>query len=49
MVRPERDRLQGTVEVDETCVGGVEEDVRGRRTENKAIVVIAAELPPTGG
>lgn len=32
MVRPERDRLQGVVEVDETYVGGVEEDVRGRRT-----------------
>ena len=49
MVRPERDRLQGIIEVDETYVGGVEEDVRGRQTENKAIVVIAVELPPTGG
>ncbi len=30
MVRPERDRLRGSVEVDETCVGGIEHGVRGR-------------------
>lgn len=44
MVRPERDRLTGPVEVDETYIGGPEEDVHGRETKDKAIVVIAAEL-----
>jgi len=43
MVCPGRDRLRGCVEVDETYVGGVEENVHGRQTETKAIVVIAAE------
>lgn len=43
MVRPSRDRLQGCVEVDETYVGGEEESVHGRQTEDKAIVVVAAE------
>lgn len=43
MVRPGRDRLTGCVEVDETYVGGAEEGVRGRLTETKAIVVIAAQ------
>lgn len=36
MVRPGRDRLRGRVEVDETYVGGDEEDVRGRQTKKKA-------------
>jgi hypothetical protein len=44
MVRPGRDCLDGTVEVDETYVGGLEEGVRGRQTEKKAIVAIAAEV-----
>jgi len=43
MVRPGRDRLQGTVEVDETYWGGEEEGVIGRLTEDKALIVIAAE------
>jgi transposase-like protein len=43
MVRPGRDRLTGRVEVDETYVGGVEEGTRGRQTERKALVVIAAQ------
>jgi transposase-like protein len=43
MVRPGRDLLSGTVEVDETYVGGPEEGTRGRETESKAIVVVAAE------
>jgi len=43
MVRPGRERLSGTVEVDETYVGGLEEGVRGRQTERKALVVVAAE------
>lgn len=44
MVRPNRDRLNGIVEVDETYVGGVEEGARGRSTEKKAIVAIAVEI-----
>lgn len=43
MVRRGRDRLSGAVEVDETFVGAPEEDVHGRETEEKAMVVIAAE------
>jgi transposase-like protein len=43
MVLPGRDRLSGTVEVDETFIGAPEEDVHGRETETKAIVVVAAE------
>ena len=48
MVRPGRDRLQGCVEVDETYVGGNEEGVRGRQTQDKAIVVVAAEQDGRG-
>ena len=48
MVRPDRDRLNGCVEVDETYVGGEEEGVRGRQTEDKAIVVVAAEQDGRG-
>jgi transposase-like protein len=43
MVRPCRDRLSGRVEVDETYWGSQEENVRGRQTENKALIVIAAQ------
>ena len=43
MVRPGRDRLSGTVEVDETYIGGLEQGVRGRKTATKVLVVIAAE------
>jgi hypothetical protein len=43
MVRPGRDRLSGIVEVDETYLGGLEEGVRGRQTEKKALIVVAAE------
>lgn len=43
MVRPGRDRLHGTVEVDETYVGGPESGVHGRQLEDKSIVVLAAE------
>lgn len=49
MVRPGRDQLAGRVEVDETYVGGDEENVRGRQTETKAIVAVAIEvLEPRG-
>ena len=43
MVRPGRDKLRGTVEVDEAYVGGLEEGVSGRETEQKALVAVAAE------
>ena len=42
-MRPGRDRLSGRVEVDETCLGGLEEGVRGRQTERKPLIVIAAQ------
>ena len=44
MVRPNRDRLSGTVQVDESYVGGREPGARGRKTEQKAIVAIAVEM-----
>ena len=44
MVRPDRDRLAGEVEVDEAYVGGEETGVRGRQTKTKSIVVMAVEL-----
>ena len=43
MVRPGRDRLSGCVEVDETFYGGEEPGVRGRQTEGKSLIVIAAQ------
>lgn len=49
MVRPDRDRLSGDVEVDETYVGGEEHLVRGRETKKKSIVVIAVEVPAPRG
>lgn len=48
MVRPDRTPLRGTVEVDETYVGGTEFDVRGRQTARKAIVAVAVETNPQG-
>jgi transposase-like protein len=43
MVRPRRDRLGSRVEVDETIIGGVSEGTRGRGSDGKAIIVIAAQ------
>jgi transposase-like protein len=43
MVRPGRERLSGSVEADETYLGGLEEGVRGRQTESKVLIVVAAE------
>lgn len=43
MVRPERARLSGRIEVDETYLGGLEEGVHGRETFKKALVVVAAQ------
>jgi transposase-like protein len=49
MVRPDRDRLFGPVEVDESYVGGEETGVRGRQTILKAIVAIAVEMKDPRG
>jgi transposase-like protein len=43
MVRPGRDKLSGTIEVDETYVGGEKPGKRGRGAAGKALVVIAAQ------
>ena len=43
MVRPGRDRLSGTVEVDETYWGAAESGLIGRLTVNKAIIAVAVE------
>jgi transposase-like protein len=48
MVRPGRDALSGRVEVDETYVGGLAAGKRGRGSENKALVAIAAEEDGAG-
>lgn len=43
MVRPGRDRLNGTVEVDETYWGAEEEGMIGRQTERKALIIVGVE------
>ena len=43
MVRPGRDRLGGTVEVDEVYVGGERPGKRGRGAAGKALVVVVAQ------
>ena len=43
MVRPDRDRLSGWVEVDETYFGGLEEGRAGRGGIAKALIVIAVQ------
>src|SRR3954462_9589090 len=50
MLRPERDRLSGVVEVDEAYVGGLEEGRRGgrRRDSGKSVVVGAVEVRGRG-
>ena len=48
MVRPGRDRLNGIVEVDETYWGAEEEGVIGRRTYEKALILVAAEKDGPG-
>lgn len=46
---PERDLLDGLIELDETFVGGSESGVDGHQTFHKAVVAIAAEiLEPKG-
>jgi transposase-like protein len=49
MVLPGRDPLSGLVEVGEIHLGGVERDVDGRHTDNKATIVIAVELSSPAG
>jgi transposase-like protein len=44
MVRSERDRLVGNVEVDETLVGGVKQGSKHGRGVSKSVVVIAIEV-----
>jgi len=43
-VRPGREKLYGKVEIDDTYVGGKEEDVTGRQVETKPPVVVAVEV-----
>jgi hypothetical protein len=43
MVRPGRDKLSGTVEVDETLIGGERKGKPGRGSENKILVIVAVE------
>jgi transposase-like protein len=43
MVRPGRDRLSGTIQVDETYIGGEHPGKRGRGAAGKTLVVIAAQ------
>jgi transposase-like protein len=47
MVRPGRDRLSGSVDVDEAYWGSEEEGMIGRQTEAKALIAVAVES--TGG
>jgi transposase-like protein len=44
MVRPGRDRLTGTIEVDEAYIGGERPGKRGRGAAGKALVLIAAQI-----
>jgi len=48
MVRSGRDLLTGSVEVDETYIGGLGAKVRGRGAKRKTIVVIAVEVRGRG-
>lgn len=48
MVLPDREKLSGEVEIDETYVGGKKQGKRGRGAEGKSIVVIAIEVKHRG-
>lgn len=48
MVRPGRDRLGGTVEVDEIFIGGERPGKRGRGAAGKSLVLIAAQKEDKG-
>ena len=49
MVRIERDRLSGEIEVDETLIGGVERGGKRGRGTTKSIIVIAVEIKQPKG
>lgn len=49
MVRSEREPLSGTIEVDESLVGGVDRGKKRGRGSNKPIVVIAVEVKEPKG
>jgi len=44
MVRPGRDNISGTIEVDETYIGGKKTGKRGRGADGKVLVLIAAQI-----
>jgi len=44
MVLPEREKLEGIIEVDETLIGGKKSGKRGRGAEGKKLVIIAVEI-----
>jgi transposase-like protein len=48
MVRPGRERLHGVVEVDETYWGAPEPGLIGRLTEDKALIIVGAEVDGGG-
>ena len=48
MVVPAREKLSGTVEMDETFIGGVKPGKRGRGAAGKVLVVGAIERAPKG-
>lgn len=43
MVRPGREKLSGTVEIDETFIGGKKSGKRGRGASGKSLVIVAVE------
>jgi len=48
MVLPDREKLLGKIEINETLIGGVKPGKRGRGAEGKVLVVIAVELKEYG-
>lgn len=48
MIRPDRDKLTGEIEFDETYIGGIKTGKRGRGAQGKTIVVVAAEKDGKG-